>query len=145
MSGGCMEVKGARSIILLRGYGPEGVRFLVSGAANTATTYLLYVLLLDWIGYAASYTISYAVGIVLAYFLNCLFVFRSKLSLGKFLSFPLVYLVQYLGGMALLYLLVDVAGMNPKIAPALVIAATIPVTFLLSRRILRDKTQRPEK
>lgn len=124
---------------LLRGCGPEGFRFLVSGAINTGATYVLYLMLLTWMDYGISYTISYAAGIVLAYYLNCLFVFRTRLSVGKFISFPLVYLVQYLGGMALLHLLVEISGMSQKIAPILVIVLTIPVIFLMSRHILRDK------
>ncbi len=136
-----MAGKSGTPIMLIRSYGPEVVRFLVSGAVNTGATYLLYLLLQPRLGYGISYTVSYAAGIVLAYYLNCLFVFRTRLSFGKFVSFPLVYLTQYLGSMALLYLLIDIAGTNPKIAPALVIAATMPITFLLSRHILRYKAQ----
>ena len=124
---------------LFRVFGSESVRFLVSGAVNTGFTYLLYLLLLAWLKYGVSYTISYIVGIVLAYFLNSVFVFRTNLSLIKFISFPLVYLIQYLAGMALLYLLVDIVGMDQTIAPALVITVTLPITFLLSRSLLKDR------
>lgn len=112
-------------------------RFLLVGATNTAVSYVLYLLLLEFMPYLYAYSISYGVGIVLSYILNSRFVFRQPLSLGKFLQFPVVYLIQYGLGATILWLLVGQASISPELAMLAVVAATIPVTFLTSRLILK--------
>jgi putative flippase GtrA len=117
----------------------EFFRFLLVGAANTVSSYLLYLLLLAFFPYLIAYSLAYCIGIVISYFLNVRFVFRQRVSLATFLAFPLVYLVQYGLGALILWLLVDNAGVSPALAMAGVIAATIPVTFLTSRLVLRKR------
>lgn len=117
------------------------LRFLLAGAVNTGLTYVVYALLSLWISYQSAYLIAYISGIAVSYFLNTLFVFHHSLSVRKFFQFPVVYLAQYFTGAALLYLLVEVLGVDPLISPLFVIAATVPVTFLFSKLILTDKTR----
>lgn len=117
----------------------EFVRFLLVGAANTLSSYLLYLLLLVFFPYLIAYTLAYCAGIVVSYFLNTHFVFRRRVSLATFLAFPVVYFIQYGLGALVLWLLVDHAGIAPELAMAAVIAATIPVTFLASRFVLRKR------
>ncbi len=112
-------------------------RFLLVGATNTAISYVLYLLLLGFVPYLYAYSISYGIGIVISYILNSRFVFRQPLSLGKFLQFPVVYAIQYGLGAAILWLLVGHAAVAPELAMLVVVAATIPVTFLASRFILK--------
>jgi len=114
----------------------EFVRFLLVGATNTGFSYLLYLLLLTFLSYLPAYSIAYAAGIVLSYFLNVLFVFKKRVSFASFLKFPLVYALQYALGATVLWLLVDVAHIAPALAMIGVIIATIPVTFLASRFVL---------
>ncbi|HXU93892.1 MAG TPA: GtrA family protein [Gallionella sp.] len=115
----------------------EFFRFLLVGGANTVSSYLLYLLLLGFFPYLIAYSLAYCIGIVISYFLNVRFVFRQRVSLQSFLAFPVVYLIQYGLGALVLWLLVDNAGVSPALAMAGVIAATIPVTFLTSRFVLR--------
>jgi putative flippase GtrA len=75
-------------------------RFLLSGATNTLVTYAIYVCLLMMFSYQASYAISYVVGILFSFVMNSLFVFKSHQGIRSILYFPLVYVVQYLGGVA---------------------------------------------
>ena len=112
-------------------------RFLLVGATNTGTSYLIYLLLLEFMPYLYAYSISYGIGVVLSYILNSRFVFRQPLSMGKFLQFPAVYAIQYGLGAAILWLLVGQASLSPELAMLAVVAATIPVTFLTSRLILK--------
>ena len=114
----------------------EIVRFLLVGAINTLLTYLLYLLLLTFLGYQTAYSITYCAGIALSYFLNIHFVFKKRVSLASFLKFPAVYVIQYALGAAMLWLLVSTAGIPPSLAIIGVIIVTIPVTFLASRFIL---------
>lgn len=111
-------------------------RFLLAGAANTLLSYLLYLLLLEFLAYLLAYSIAYCFGIAISYFLNVYFVFNRRASFASFVKFPIVYALQYGLGAGLLWLLVDRVGMAPEIAMIGVVAATIPVTFLASRFLL---------
>ena len=112
------------------------IRFLLGGGLNTALTYAIYLVLNIWTGYIFAYSIAYVCGIVLSYFINSLWVFNEKARMRSFLLYPIVYLVQYLLGVVLLYIFVDTLGIHQSLAPLVVIAATLPVTFILSRYIL---------
>jgi putative flippase GtrA len=109
------------------------VRFIVSGAANTGITYLLYLLLLPLLGYLTAYSAAYVIGVVLSYWLNSVFVFRQPMSWRTLLRFPLVYVVQFTLTGALLWLFVDVLGIDERFALLGAIAVTVPVTFLAAR------------
>jgi putative flippase GtrA len=109
------------------------VRFIVSGAANTGITYLLYLLLLPLLGYLTAYSAAYVIGVVLSYWLNSVFVFRQPMSWRTLLRFPLVYVVQFTLTGALLWLFVDMLGIDERFALLGAIAVTVPVTFLAAR------------
>lgn len=111
-------------------------RFLISGGVNTLLTYLIYVGLVTVLPYPVAYTVTTILGIFLSYVLNALFVFRRKLRLMAALQYPVVYIVQYFLGLALLYLLVEKVHLSKFFAPLLIVAATTPITFLLSRLVI---------
>ena len=115
----------------------EFLRFLVVGAAQTALSYGLYFALNLFLPYPIAYSIAYAFGIIISYFLNVFFVFRTKVSLAGFLKFPLVYVVQYLLGLLLLWFFVARFGLDPSWAMLCVIAISVPATFLFSRFLLK--------
>lgn len=117
----------------------EFARFLLVGGANTLSTYLLFLLLLAFFPYLIAYSLAYCVGVVVSYFLNLYCVFRRPFSLATFLAFPVVYVVQYSLGALILWLLVDHAGVAPQLAMAGAIGLTIPLTFLMSRFVLRKR------
>ena len=117
----------------------EFCRFIFWGGINTLIGYLIYVLLVQLLPYLLAYSIAYAAGIPISYFLNSRFVFREQLRLSKAVRYPLVHITQYLLGTISLYLLVQIFKVNQLLAPALVVMLTIPVTFVLSRRIVASK------
>ncbi len=112
-------------------------RFLVSGGFNTLFTYLVYLAALNVVSYRVSYSIAYASGILLAYVLNRIYVFKSHRGARSFLLLPLVYAVQYGLSMLILHVWVEMLGFSEKPAPLVAIALTVPVTYLLSKRIFR--------
>lgn len=114
-------------------------RFLLSGAFNTAATYLLYLLLLRFLTYRLSYSLSFVAGIALAYILNLRFVFRVQGGWKSLFLFPLVYLAQYLAGLVVVSLWVEVLGLTAQLAPIAAIVVTIPLTFALSRLVFGGK------
>jgi putative flippase GtrA len=111
-------------------------RFLVTGALNTIVTFGIYIVLKTVFDYQIAYFLSYASGILFAYFMNVFFVFKKPLSLRTFIRFPLVYVIQYIVGAILLELLVQILGFSATFAPLFVIVITLPLTFLLSRFVL---------
>lgn len=109
------------------------LRFLISGGVNTAATYAVYLLLLRITDYKLAYTVAYVVGIVLAFVINRLFVFRTHRGWRSAALFPLVYLLQYLVSLGIVWLWVQQWQLPKEIAPLISIAVTIPMTFVLSR------------
>ena len=115
----------------------EALRFLAVGATNTLATFVLYWLLLRIIAYPLAYTASFIAGIGISYLLNTLLVFNTKPGIRSALAFPLVYLAQYLVGLVVL-LIFSSRLVLPSAHGVLVVAAiTLPMTFLLSRFVLR--------
>lgn len=109
------------------------LRFLIAGGLNTALTFGIYVGLKSVLSYQIAYFISWSCGIFIAWLMNSWFVFSSRVSLRSFLRFPLVYLVQYVLGAVLLELFAGVLGLSKTWSPLLVIAMTLPLTFLMTR------------
>lgn len=85
--------------------------------------------------YRTAYSLSYMAGIALAYGLNRYFVFKAKGSLATMAKFPAVYLLQYLLGLGVVSLWGDVLQWPKELAPLAAVVVTIPVTFLLSKRL----------
>lgn len=115
----------------------EQIRFVVAGASTTAFSYALYAALL-YAGIAAgiAYGIAYVAGIGWSYAINSRWVFKTPMTLGGLLKFPVVYVVQAIASFALFHLLHGVLRMHSLLVPLLVVAITLPLTYLTSRFIL---------
>lgn len=116
----------------------EFLRYLIMGGTNTIVAYAIYLLLLQWMRYEIAYSIGYAVGIVMAYALSAVFVFRKPMRKRSAMRFPLVYLAQFLISLGLLRLAVEVIHIPQWLALGFAVVLTIPVTFLLSRWVLNS-------
>ena len=114
-------------------------RFLVVGGINTAFSYVLYFLFNLAFHYQVAYALAYMGSVLFSYWLNSRWVFRTAMNWKTFLSFPLVYIFQYSFGALLLHVLVGLLGMSEWWSPLLVIILSVPVTFLMSRFILKGK------
>ena len=119
----------------------EFVRFIFFGGVNTLLGYAIYALLLLFLTYPIAYTLAYVLGICISYYLNSRFVFESRVRLTKALQYPLVYLVQYLLSVLLLYVLVEILTINKLIAPGLIVLVTVPMTYFLSRFIIKGRSR----
>lgn len=114
----------------------------MSGGLNTVLTYAVYLLLLIVVPYQVSYTIAYVLGVFLAFALNRFFVFRSYRGGRSVVLFPLIYLIQYLVSMLVLWVWVDQLELSERVAPLIAIVITIPITYMLSRFIFLTKAAR---
>jgi putative flippase GtrA len=118
-------------------------RFVVVGVINTAVGYAVYLLLIHWIGYELAYAAAYVFGVVVAYLLNSIFVFRAPLGLRTALGYPLVYVAQYLFGALLLQVLVTWLELDPRPAALVALILSVPVSFVLNRIALVRRGARP--
>lgn len=118
-------------------HGRSFVKFLASGAVNTLVTYLVYLALLQVLSYRWSYTVSYVAGIGLAYLLYRYFVFKK--SAGKLgpVWVTLVYLLQYVIGLALVTLWVQVLEFPALWAPVFAVVVSVPMSYGLNRLVFR--------
>jgi putative flippase GtrA len=113
------------------------IKFLIGGSINTVFTYIVYFGLQVLMPYQVAYALAFALGIVFSFWFNSTIVFNTPVSWKSFFAFPLVYLAQYLLSAALLGFFVEHIGLNQRIAPLVVIIITIPITFVLTRWLLR--------
>lgn len=114
-------------------------RFLISGVANTLLTYGFYLALLQVLSYLPAYVIAFVVGIVIAYWFNRLFVFRTKGRSRTALLFPFVYVIQLGTGALTAVIWVDVLQLPRELAAAAAIVMTVPLTFILTRLLFVER------
>ncbi|HHR7599288.1 TPA: flippase GtxA [Staphylococcus aureus] len=118
----------------------EILKFIIVGGINTLNYYVVYLLLLKLlhIEYMISHITGFIVAFVISYYLNCYFVYRVKPTWRKFISFPITQLVNVSLQTVLLYVFVSWLNLPAEIAPFAGLIITIPITFILSKWILKD-------
>lgn len=118
----------------------EILKFIIVGGINTLNYYVVYLLLLKLlhIEYMISHITGFIVAFVISYYLNCYFVYRVKPTWRKFISFPITQIVNVSLQIVLLYVFVSWLNLPAEIAPFAGLIITIPITFVLSKWILKD-------
>ncbi|WP_457830851.1 flippase GtxA [Staphylococcus aureus] len=118
----------------------EILKFIIVGGINTLNYYVVYLLLLKLlhIEYMVSHITGFLVAFVISYYLNCYFVYRVKPTWRKFISFPITQIVNVSLQTVLLYVFVSWLNLPAEIAPFAGLIITIPITFILSKWILKD-------
>lgn len=119
----------------------EIIKFIIVGGINTFNYYVVYLLLLKVLNvhYLVSHITGFIVALIISYYLNCYFVYKVQPTLRKFLQFPITQLVNVGMQTLLLFIFVRFFHINSVIAPFAGLIITIPVTFILSKYILRDR------
>lgn len=116
------------------------IKFGLVGVTNTAVAYAIYALII-WLGghYIVASSVSFIISVAWSFMLNNRFVFKKeageervwwKVLLKTYLSYALTGLVL---ANVLLYLWIDVLGINQYIAFFLNLILTIPTNFLLNK------------
>ena len=113
--------------------GGSSLRFLIAGGLNTAVTYLMYLGLLKVASPQISYATAFVSGIAISYVLSRAYVFKTHKGYRSALILPMVYLIQYSTGAAVVWAWVDAFEQHPMFAPAISIAITLPLTYFLSK------------
>ncbi|AMG19555.1 polysaccharide biosynthesis protein [Staphylococcus saprophyticus] len=119
----------------------EVIKFIIVGGINTFNYYVVYLILLKLLGinYLISHVSGFVVSFIISYYLNCYFVYKVKPTWRKFIQFPLTQVVNMGMQTGLLYVFVQWFHISSVIAPFAGLIITIPITFVLSKYILRDE------
>lgn len=111
--------------------------YCICGGLGVGTDYVVYYLLVTGgVGYQVANIAGYAAGTLLSFFLNRRITFgvRSNM-LRRMAIFFGVAGVGFTTSAAMLWALVDVAGMDPRIAKLLTLPVVVLVQFSLNKRI----------
>ena len=121
----------------------EFTRFIFVGVVNTLSYYSIYLFLhnvLDW-AYMLSHIIGFLISLNISFFLNTYVTYRVKPTLKKYLYFPLTQVVNMSVSTVLIFIFVEFLNINSNIAPFAAVIFTIPVTFIVSGKILKAPAQ----
>ncbi|MEU6252981.1 GtrA family protein [Streptomyces sp. NPDC047043] len=118
--------------------------FAVIGVVNTGTYYAPYLLFLTRFPYLVAHILATAISMTGSFFLNARFTYRTRPTLRKFLLFPLTNAANFVVTTVGVYVLVDLLHLGSRYAPLLASLAAIPVTFVVSRRIMLPKAEPAE-
>jgi len=116
-------------------------RFLFVGAANTAASYAVYLLLLVAVDYRVAYTVAYAAGLVGGYLAHARFVFGARPGARSAASYVATYGAMYLASLLVLYVVVDRLSVPKALGMLAALAFTVPASFLLLRRGFRPRRE----
>ncbi len=114
-------------------------RYVITGLVSFSIEYLLFTLLYKVIGlwYILSNTIVYIVIFFFNFTLNRKWAFKSKARLGKqILQYGLLFVFNLLAINGLLYLLSDMAGLDPMISKILVMGAVVCWNFVIYKKVI---------
>jgi len=76
----------------------------------------------------------------MAFYLNTHFVFDLSVSWHKLFQYALIYIFQYITGLFLIVLLVDILEIDGRLAPLINVVLLTPITFLMNRRFFAGKS-----
>ncbi|MGB3773468.1 MAG: GtrA family protein [Rhodococcus sp. (in: high G+C Gram-positive bacteria)] len=116
------------------------VRYGAVGLVNTAAYYSSYLVFHLLMVYWAAHLLALVVAMVVSFFLNCWFTFRTKPTWRKFALFPLGNAANYVITTVGVVALVSGFGVNERIAPLIAALVAVPFTFVLYKLILLGRT-----
>ncbi len=114
----------------------HAARFAVVGVVNTGVYYGSYLLLRLVVHYLAAHLLAIVIAMVGSFLLNCWWTFRTRPTWRKFALWPLTNATYYVMTTVGVVVLVEWLDVDQRVAPLVAAVAAIPVTFLLSRRVL---------
>lgn len=125
--------------MLLNRLNTEFNRFVVVGVINTITYYSIYLMLHKWAGlsYLLAHVLGFLISLNVSFFLNSYVTYKVKPTLKKYLLFPLTQLVNMSVSTILIYVFVEFFHLSSSIAPFAAVLFTVPITFLVSTRIMK--------
>lgn len=118
----------------------EFTRFLVVGVINTVSYYSIYLLLHNLFSfpYLMAHITGFLISLNVSFFLNTYITYKVKPTLKKYLFFPLTQVVNMSVSTILIFIFVEYLNFNSNIAPFAAVIFTVPITFIISSKIMKD-------
>jgi putative flippase GtrA/phosphoserine phosphatase len=107
------------------------LRFVFVGGIGTLVNFIVSVTISSVIDPVVSYAIAYGISMSVTYTLDSKFVFKRKLSVGRFLKFLISYLPNFLILFSFVALFINLLGVNRILVYGLVGLLGLPITFLI--------------
>ena len=107
-------------------------KFIIVGMSNTATSYLIFIVLqLLFNNYILSATLSYLLILIKSFFLNKTWVFKSNrpISLKLTLYFLFINLFSLASNLVILVLLTDSLNFNVYLSQVIALLVTMGINF----------------
>ena len=113
--------------------------FFIVGVVNTGIYYGLYLggLHALHLQYVIAHFAAVVISMAVSFLLNSYFTFGVKPTWKKFFLFPVTQLVNIGVTFIVLYVLVEWLRMNSSIAPLAAMVVTVPITFIVTGRVLK--------
>ncbi|GGD09493.1 GtrA family protein [Aquisalinus flavus] len=119
--------------------GPQFVRFVVAGIANTVFGFLVFWIANQGLGWhiALANAAGYALSLVLAYLLNRFFVFSDQIAVkGSVALFLACFAAAFVVNQAVLWGVDALSGWHPGIVQLIAMASYTLVFFLLNKLVV---------
>lgn len=120
------------------------VRFGVVGVLNTGIYYACYLVLRLVIPYLAAHVCAFVIAMVCSYFLNCYITFRTRPTWRAFALFPLSTAANFVITTVGLPVMVQVFGLDERIAPLPVAMIAIPITYVVTHLVFMGRLRAPK-
>ena len=121
----------------------ELCRFIVVGSWSTIINYLLFYILFEIldINYLISSAFGFIAGVFFGYSFNRKWTFKVKKykKRSEIISYFVVYMASLLISLLFLEILVNIAGLDPKIANILAIGLTTCTNYIGVKKIVFNK------
>lgn len=116
------------------------IRFIFVGGINTSVGYGIYALcLFGGIHYAIAQSISTVVGVMNSYLWNKFFTFKQpRKSISEFAKFVSVYAASYILTLLLLWIFIDILGINDYFSGAAGLVITTVISYVGHKRFSFD-------
>ena len=111
-------------------------RFLITGCLNAAVSFLLYQIVLLIAPYWLAFSISYVAGMVFSWSVNSVYSFSVRPQVRRILPYAAVSIANYFIGLQILTWLVETIGVHEVVAPLIVIALLVPLSYVGTRMAL---------
>jgi len=117
----------------------EFLKFIIVGGINTGHYYVIYLLCLHVFHahYFLAHIIGFASSFIGSFFLNSYITYQVKPTLAKFIRFPLTQVVNVLSSTSFIFMFIEWFQMSSNLAPLVAVIFTVPITFIVTRRILK--------
>lgn len=110
--------------------------FVLIGASNTALTYGIYLIALQFVGYLVAYVVSFLFGVIYTALLNIRVAFSSRHNPKVTIAHMACGSAYFLLNLCLLRLVVEQFAVPTIVAPVPVLAVTFPIYFIAARALV---------